>query len=92
MIPFQEDSLRSSGRIRCGNQTYQKTKRESRKRLAQTMTKCACYVEKAMVISFLCLTNSLNALDESEYAGMAQSVERRIGSAEVPGPIPGASW
>ena len=24
-------------------------------------------------------------------AGMAQSVERRIGSAEVPGPIPGAS-
>jgi hypothetical protein len=29
--------------------------------------------------------------DGSEYAGMAQSVERRIGSAEVPGPIPGAS-
>ena len=26
------------------------------------------------------------------YAGMAQSVERRIGSAEVPGPIPGASF
>ena len=29
--------------------------------------------------------------DGTEYAGMAQSVERRIGSAEVPGPIPGAS-
>ena len=29
--------------------------------------------------------------DGTEYAGMAQSVERRIGSAEVTGPIPVSS-
>ena len=32
------------------------------------------------------------AWDKYRFAGMAQSVERRIGSAEVPGPIPGASF
>ena len=42
-----------------------------------------------MIISYLRLTE--NTSDKSKYAGMAQSVERRIGSAGVPGPIPGAS-
>ncbi len=59
------------------------------KRLASKMRISACQGEGPVIISYLRLTE--NTSDESKYAGMAQSVERRIGSAEVPGPIPGAS-
>ncbi len=36
--------------------------------------------------------NSVAKVIIRRQAGMAQSVERRIGSAEVTGPIPVASW
>ena len=40
----------------------------------------------------IALGDALETLIRQKQAGMAQVVERRIGSAEVPGPTPGASF